>query len=156
MRALAKPGTRSRSSPLVLLVEDDPERIGWFERRFRSAVLRTATNYADAVAALAAEPYDLVLLDHDLDDRAHNGQDVCSWMASRLRGRAKPRVVIHSTNLRGRYAMTLTLTAAGFDVGEMPFLALRTGATVTRRAGAPCEPAGRPRRRREAPSGGSG
>lgn len=63
-----------------------------------------ARNYAEAVRALAAHRFELVLLDHDLDDRHRNGQDVAFWLRRIPRYR-RPKVTIHSTNTRGAYAM---------------------------------------------------
>ena len=103
----------------VLVVDDDPERREYFRRRFRSAVL--ATNYAEAVNALAGERFDLVLLDHDLRDRARNGQDIAFWMR-RLPQRRRPKVIIHSTNTRGSFAILVQLKSAGFEVESVPFI----------------------------------
>src|SRR3990172_9753181 len=104
----------------VLVVDDDPERREYFRRRFRSAVL--ATNYAEDVRALAGERFDLVLLDHDLRDRARNGQDIADFMTRRLPRRCRPKVVIHRTNTRGAYAMLVALRSTGFEVESVPFI----------------------------------
>lgn len=106
----------------VLLVEDSPERIAWFRRRLRTAILKVARNYADAVKALGGPRFDLVLLDHDIDDAARNGQDVAAFMAMRLaRCRRPARVVVHSTDPAGSLGIERTLVRAGFVADGSPF-----------------------------------
>ncbi len=74
-----------------------------------------ARNYADAVRSLRAAPFDLVLLDHDLDDSRHNGQDVAAFMATRLGSRRRPEVLVHSTNPAGAFGIYLTLKRSGYE-----------------------------------------
>jgi CheY-like chemotaxis protein len=125
----------------VLVVEDDRERVEALKRRFRSTTVRVATNYRNAVTALALERFDLVSLDHDIDDRDRNGQDIAAFMATRLGRRRRPAcVLVHSTNPAGSYGIYTTLKHAGFDVDAKPF----TYALLqTRRVSLPCAPGAR-------------
>ena len=79
--------------------------------------------YASDIAAMRnTYPFDLVLLDLDPDDPGRNGQDIAFWMSRMARSR-RPKVVIHSTNLRGSYAMLVTLKTRRFRGGGAAGLA---------------------------------
>lgn len=77
----------------VLIVEDDAERAQVLKRRFRPAAVRVVTNYADAVKALANDRFDIVSLDHDIDDYDRNGQDNAFWMATHMTCPRPARVI---------------------------------------------------------------
>jgi len=99
----------------VLVVENDPDRLAVLRRRFRSARLTVATGYSDAIKALRACRFDVVLLDHDLGG-SRNGCDVAFWMRRLPVARRPVRVLVHSSSVRGALAIATTLKWVGVRV----------------------------------------
>jgi hypothetical protein len=86
----------------VFVLDDTEDRLNWFRERLPQA--RTAKTAYEAIEILAAEPFDVVFLDHDLGfldaadpRRQHgNGKEVARFLAIR---KFPGRIVIHSRNL---------------------------------------------------------
>jgi len=124
---MSKPSLRKRSGRplLILLLEDDRKRVIQFTERFKETWgeggfrLVQARSKVEAVQAVrhSRRPFDLFLLDHDLEGRAfepvqkdNTGSGFARWLAEN-RGALKPsaRVVVHSLNASGAHAMLETL-----------------------------------------------
>lgn len=113
----------------ALIVEDDPARA----RDLLAAAARHgyAGTHADtghaAISALR-EPFELMLLGHDLDaglppDKAasaRNGYHVALALA-RAHPRPAPFVVVHTTNITGGARIADVLTRAGIAHAWLPF-----------------------------------
>lgn len=89
-------------------------------------VLTLATSCDDAINCYVG-PYDLLLLDHDMEgeyeyrENYHNtGLQFVKWLVENVNG-PMPQVILHSQNGVGRKAMKLLLEENGFDVSECPF-----------------------------------
>jgi CheY-like chemotaxis protein len=76
----------------VLIVEDDETRCDWFRRRLAACDLDVTCDVGRAFELLAANVYDLILLDHDLReehyfsdsaDDERTGYAVAAWLAAR-------------------------------------------------------------------------
>jgi hypothetical protein len=98
-----KSGQRPRR---ILVVDDAPERLAAFRRRFGSAATYV-NSYTDAVESLTTGAFEEVWLDFDLGGRK-NGADLAFWLR-RLARRRHPKVFIHSENAAGALSMLLTL-----------------------------------------------
>jgi DNA-binding response OmpR family regulator len=98
----------------VFVLEDDWERLRWFERFFES---RGITWHCVDTCERADEfvgPYDLVLLDHDLGGRQLESHEDCGATFARLvRDRiGDATVVVHSWNEDGARAIKAIVPAA--------------------------------------------
>jgi CheY-like chemotaxis protein len=102
------------------VLDDSPERLEAFRRRFPDCV--TATNYQEAVQALTTNGrFDEVWLDHDLG-QPQTGCDVAYWLATTLPPSKLPsKAIVHSWNSSGAKAIAVTLQGAGLDVTIWPF-----------------------------------
>lgn len=86
----------------VFVLDDTEDRLAWFRDRLPG--VRTAKTAHQAIEILAAEPFDVVFLDHDLGfldaadpTRQHgNGKEVARFLAIR---KFAGKVVIHSRNV---------------------------------------------------------
>ena len=54
----------------ILIVEDDQQRIDWFEREFKDADVVVVKEAEDGIREVEATKYDVIFLDHDLGGRA--------------------------------------------------------------------------------------
>lgn len=108
----------SRRRITVLVVENNPARASLLRSMLAGRVVDVVTCYLDAVRALSFGPvYDEIWLDHDLDDRCHNGQDVAFWMTLMPKRRRPASVFIHAANCAGALGIYYTLREGGFDPG---------------------------------------
>lgn len=121
--------TKPRSYALVLVIEDDDERVADFRRWLAhpsTRLLHVKTGDA-ALRCVELDRYDLILLDHDLDKQHPMGRlakingtvIVNRLIASRTNRRT--RIVIHSMNPGARDDMHRRLQSNGFDVEVRPF-----------------------------------
>ena len=85
----------------------------------------------EAIAALSANHFDIIYLDHDLGeeetvkpDSAGHGMDVVNWMVSNPHRIGNPQIIVHSLNTPARERMVATLKEAGFVSLSMPFTSL--------------------------------
>lgn len=123
----------------ILVLDDDKERHQAFARNFDGHDVVHVETYDSALAALLKQPrFDVVYLDHDLNDfeaqsyapgdsmyegpRELDGQDVAVFMARELPESKHPElVVVHSWNPSGADAMVSTLRRANFSVRRESF-----------------------------------
>lgn len=96
----------------ILILEDDPIRMVQFRQRLSDAGLPHTIVHcqraAEAIAALASNRFDLILLDHDLggrtdvdhtDTQEDCGMRVAEWFSIRPeRVRMQGPIVVHSIN----------------------------------------------------------
>jgi CheY-like chemotaxis protein len=125
------------SIPLkILVLDDDDIRHEAFALEFEKHIVTHVRTYDEAVTALDGERFDLIQLDHDLNDfpllrqsKAESivgkfemtGYDVAKVIAA-LPDEKKPgRVVIHSWNPPGARAMHEVLFRANIRVSIQPF-----------------------------------
>jgi CheY-like chemotaxis protein len=120
----------------VLIVEDDEARCRWFRRRLSACDTDVTCDAREACALLAANEYDLILLDHDLReehyfsdeaDDERTGYAVASWLAARPGSQPAAQIIIHSLNHAGAQRMLDALVGAGFDAECLPFPYLQNG-----------------------------
>jgi CheY-like chemotaxis protein len=86
----------------VFVLDDTEDRLAWFRERMPE--MRSAKTSFEAIEILAAEPFDVIFLDHDLHwmdagdvNRQHgNGKEVARFLAIR---KFAGKIVIHSRNL---------------------------------------------------------
>lgn len=135
----------------VLILDDDHNnvRIPAFRMRFapyKNVKLYIARSADEAVAILEERglDFDLICLDHDLNEEANigrkfgkgTGMEVAQWIADRswdwnnecfMLGKdyELPHIILHSTNSLGVGNMYALLTSAQLDVTIRPFLWLK-------------------------------
>lgn len=101
----------------ILFLDDSKERHAQFQRNHGNDEIVTAWNYAEACAALLARVFDVVYLDHDLEDpQGKTGEDVAKFLVALPREQHPQLAVIHSFNAHGRYRMDAVLREAGVRV----------------------------------------
>lgn len=119
----------------ILVLDDDDIRHQAFARRFINHSVVHAMTVDEACDALNKEKFDLVHLDHDLNDHGHRsvaasmygqveltGFDVARFIARDLTIDNRPdRVVIHSWNPPGAKMMAEILRDADISVSYEPF-----------------------------------
>ena len=120
---------QARDYVLVLVVEDNNERVAEFRRWLAHPsvrLLHVKTGDA-ALRCVETDCYDLILLDHDLDLQHPegrlaqvNGTNVVERLAASRMNRTTP-VIIHSMNPGARNRMFLRLKANRFAVEMKPF-----------------------------------
>jgi len=98
----------SNKSKKLFLLEDSESRINWFRNRCKAAghILVLADNVKDALHILRVEKFDMIFLDHDLDDRVYvdsNEENTGYQVAKELHNTINrdTEVVIHSMNSIG-------------------------------------------------------
>jgi len=119
----------TRDYVLVLVVEDNNERVSDFQRWLAHPSIRllhVKTGDA-ALRCVETDRYDLILLDHDLDLQHPNGRlgqvngtNVVERLVASRVNRMTP-VIIHSMNPGARNRMFLRLKANRFAVEIRPF-----------------------------------
>jgi CheY-like chemotaxis protein len=112
----------------VFILEDDQFRIDWFTKVFAGVPNVFITKRAAvAIMELTATLYDLILLDHDLDERSiyeedldvvnqNTGHEVAKALRNTV-NRETP-VVVHSMNPTGAGNM---IAAHPFNITHVPF-----------------------------------
>lgn len=90
----------------ILVVEDDPTRLEWFQKEFNGQDLTLATTAAAGVKYVNDEEFDVIFLDHDLGGRVfvdseddNTGCAVAKHIKASIN--AKTPVLIHSWNPAG-------------------------------------------------------
>lgn len=122
----------------VLVLDDIQFRLDYFTTHYQQQgdVVQTATHYSQVLAWLDSRVWDLVHLDHDLQDfqddaeyrydltgrkEYYNGMDVV-YHIRRMPVEARPkRVIVHSVNPTGGRKMAETLQQAGIPTTWEPF-----------------------------------
>jgi len=117
----------------VFVLEDSDERNEWFQKTFKdSDVLFITKNVETAMATLSDIEFDIVFLDHDLDDEAYQafaeGREPKTeltglYVAERLQNTINRNTmcIIHSMNPIGSANM---VKAHPFNVMHIPFFKL--------------------------------
>lgn len=109
----------------VLFLDDSADRIAAAQRMFCEAEFVSVTTTQAAIEQFnRAEPWYLVMLDHDLgaktvDDQEDCGMRLVAWMIANLPD--IQMVIIHSWNIPAAQQMTVMLQAVGYDVLQCPF-----------------------------------
>ena len=108
----------------ILFLDDDPLRCARFQALYADAAV--VTTAPQAVAALRAQAWELVCLDHDLGGemyvdsaRADTGMGVVRWIVA-----ARPavdRFIVHSFNDVGAALMVEALVGAGYRTTRVYF-----------------------------------
>lgn len=115
----------------VLIVDDEHERHEHYARQYDGHVVVHAYNFFDAVDVLSDERFDVVQLDHDLNDyvrddagkivldgarpRERTGLYVAEYMYLMPDGARPRRVIVHSWNAIGAARIIHILRLAGID-----------------------------------------
>ncbi|MBI5548922.1 MAG: hypothetical protein HY901_33995 [Deltaproteobacteria bacterium] len=115
----------------VLFLDDDAYRHDCFARRLPDEEIRHVHGHDEALTALSTTRFDVVYLDHDLEDfRAvepselnKTGLDVARFIAGSVAAELRPaKVVVHSWNESGARQMAEILRTAGIPVLLEPFV----------------------------------
>lgn len=117
----------------VLIAEDDDDRMPVFDAVFANDDVTRACNVAAAIGWISTDEFDLVMLDHDLEDplwvdgaRAERtGQDVAHVICL-LRPEFRPFVFIHSWNHEGGPEAIAKILYEG----GVPFIRRQFGADI--------------------------
>ena len=118
-----------------MVLDDNVERHNAFDNCFNKDQVEHAWTYWDAVALLDSELFDLVYLDHDLNDFEHTSIAQCSWGDRELTGvdiarfialeldvsKRPKRVIVHSWNPDGARLMVNILRDVGILSTYEPF-----------------------------------
>ncbi len=118
---------------MKIFILEDEVYSGGYEKRDR--LLPVLAGH-DLTVALNCEegkrlfnpPYDLMLLDHDMegvyenrDTHPNTGFQFVKWMLDQKVRKPYPQVILHSVNTRNRKRMKDLLEDANWHVVEMPF-----------------------------------
>ena len=101
----------------ILILEDDPDRVKKFKRKFIGNVIEIVDTPADAIFLLEHKEWDVLFLDHDLGGEVYvpsgpgTGYEVAEWL-SKNPDRMPERVILHSYNDIGRANMKRVLPEA--------------------------------------------
>jgi len=107
----------------VLFLDDEISRRKAFRARCPSAIL--VSKAAEAIVSLSPTKWDLVCLDHDLDDyfdtaeHSNTGMTVVEYICEK-----KPKIsqiVVHSINVPAAEEMVRKLQDAGYQAQHVPF-----------------------------------
>ena len=119
----------------VLILDDDPKRHEEFARRYCLSERRHVTTVDEAIAVLLAEPpFDVIQLDHDLEDghyarqdlknapnRDNTGYVVAHAICEMAGAKRQKRVIVHSWNRDGAHWMLRLFVEKGLPVEYRPF-----------------------------------
>lgn len=116
---------------MILLLEDKNDRAAAIQAAIREntdeATIRVATADA-AIRACVDADFDLLLLDHDLDQdgallaaETGTGMHLIAALAMNPPGSARPPVIVHSKNLPAAGIMVAALLAAGYPAAWIPY-----------------------------------
>lgn len=119
----------------ILFLDDNPQRHDAADECFDGAEVVHAWTYWDAIGLLEDERFDVIYLDHDLNDwesasvitgmygsRELTGLDVARFIARQLRRDMSPgRIVVHSWNPAGASSMVQILKSVGIPTVYEPF-----------------------------------
>ena len=114
----------------VLVLEDNPDRIIQFKRRFLESGISDydfVDNFKDCIEKLSIKIYYLVFADHDLGGETYvstseenSGSGVVRWMVENDNNTGAI-VVVHSLNPAGRKNM-MHMLESKYDCYEIPFV----------------------------------
>jgi DNA-binding NarL/FixJ family response regulator len=112
----------------ILVVDDEEQRHYGFASFYYDHELYKAHNVDEAMIFLSTEEFDLIQLDHDLQDFEHfedgrkpiehTGMDICSYLIKRG---YSGKVIIHSWNVPASVRMKKMFIDAGINVLYEPY-----------------------------------
>ena len=105
----------------ALLVEDDDRRVQWFCANMQPGEVVHVRTVPEAIAALEAERFDTLWLDHDLGTEPMAGRDVALWLAAHPACNPSMFILTHTVNAVSGPKILQTLAAAGRLCVWMPF-----------------------------------
>lgn len=112
----------------ILILEDNQERINKFTTFYRNHELYFCNNVAEALLKLSRIEFDILMLDHDLDENNltsyNNGYELCKKMIE-FNLQKQAIVYIHSMNPSGANAMLNILRDNGYRVDWYPYYLLK-------------------------------
>lgn len=116
----------------ILFVDDSPHRWEYFSEMFRRkenehVEFEWAKNYDETISALKSGKWNIVFLDHDLEDPGdwdtkmgwRDGTAIVDWIREHTPDIGF--VVCHSMNPVGRKRMSISLENGGYKNTEIPF-----------------------------------
>ena len=104
----------------IFILEDDPERIEWFEETFGRENVHSAGRVLDAYNMLKTNKYDAIFMDRDLGHPQENGEDL-AWAMYEDEIAPETPVIIHSANDRGQRVIKRYLDKYKTNVQGMKF-----------------------------------
>lgn len=123
----------------VLVLEDNAQRMDWFEQVLIGCEVYWAWTVDKAIAWLEHYDFDAIFLDHDLCDEHYTylfegkeltpdllestGRKVAEWLRDNPNRSPKARIVIHTLNEAGRNYMASCVKGRKCDV--VPFTQLK-------------------------------
>jgi CheY-like chemotaxis protein len=112
----------ARTAMEILILDDDQVRHDWFRSAFAAENHRSVLSYGDAIVALKAQRYDVIFLDHDLNEEEFTGADVACYIANEMPEEMRPKMVwIHSMNPVGASNIESIIRKAGIKTRRVPF-----------------------------------
>lgn len=123
-------------SAQILIVDDMQGRHQWFERTFSKFDRTHVFTFYNALDAMNANDFDVVFLDHDLNDngegdvevdmygsRELTGADIALWMVEQ--SRIPKQVIVHSMNTIGA-SNIVNIIEGHCPIQWIPFTQLRS------------------------------
>jgi hypothetical protein len=112
----------------IFILEDNYERIKKFDAFYKNHELIFSDNVADALLKLVHTEFDILMLDHDLDENNltsyNNGYELCKKMIE-FNLQKQAIIYIHSMNPSGANAMLNILKDNGYRVDWYPYHLLK-------------------------------
>ena len=105
----------------ILFLDDRADRCAAFLTKYSRAVCVKTS--AECISMLKRKTWDMVCLDHDLQD-GDTGMQVVNWIIQRRalsHSSIPPMFIIHSTNLFPSMQMLYRLKQAGYFAAYVPF-----------------------------------
>lgn len=109
----------------IFILEDDPERIGWFKKTFSDCDVFIIAELNEAFNKLKSEKFDMIFLDRDISNPYVNGEDLAWKMKENKIAKSSP-IVIHSENARGQRIIARYLRTYNNNVMVIPFHKLKS------------------------------
>ncbi len=123
--------TAERTAISVFLLDDDPRRHQWFEKRFDGDDLDIAENVGEAKQFLVEGSYDAIFLDHDLlphhyesndhGDEANTGYAIAEWLNEMPELQRAATIIVHTRNADAAISMVEKLRETGRNVEYCAF-----------------------------------
>ncbi len=115
----------------ILILEDNPIRIGKFEALFKNQDLRIVQDVESAIVSCLENEYRVMWLDHDLEgkiwedsDKDNTGYQFIKWLVDNKKAK-ETLIYIHSMNPIGANRMLNYLKDNGYDGIWIPFNLLK-------------------------------
>lgn len=112
----------------ILVVDDEEQRHFGFRLAYPTANIAKAYNVEQAIRVIDTYDFDLIYLDHDLQDfehftdgrkpLEHTGSEICSYL---IKKGYTGKVIIHSWNTAASLRMKKMFEDAGINVSYEPY-----------------------------------